>query len=330
MLKTLVTAVLASGVMRVGAVPNVGDHAPDFELPDQNGTTHSLEQLRGQWVVLAFYPKSMTPGCTLQNRSLSQHLSDFERLGVRVFGVSVNSVADQKQFCEKEGLKHTLLADPDGAVATAYGVMTKVGVASRTTFVIAPDGRIAKVFEKVDPAKDAEQVLAFIEKATALPDFQLTETSGREWRLSEVKAEKGILILFVSPMCPVSRAYDDRMNAIAEEFAGKGFVILGVDSNATDPDAQIKEMAGRMKFPILVDKESRVADMFRASRTPEVILLGPDRKLLYRGAIDDQTEPSKVTKQHLREALLAVAEGKPVPQAETRSFGCTIKRAEKK
>ncbi len=330
MLRALIAAVLASGVMRVGAVPNVGDAAPDFKLPDQNGTTHSLDRLRGQWVALAFYPKSMTAGCTVQNRSLSQHLSDFEKLGVRVFGVSVNSVEEQKQFCTKEGLKHTLLADPDGTVATAYGVMTKAGFASRTTFVIAPDGRIAHVFEKVDPEKDAEQILAFVQKAAALPDFQLKEPSGKEWRLSEVQAEKGILILFVSPMCPVSRAYDERMNAIAEEFAGKGFVILGVDSNSTDPDAQVKDMAGRMKFPILVDKESRVADMFRASRTPEAILLSPDRKLVYRGAIDDQTDATKVTKQYLREALAAVAEGKPVPKAETRSFGCTIKRPEKR
>ncbi|MEP0765044.1 MAG: redoxin domain-containing protein [Fimbriimonadia bacterium] len=330
MLRTLVAAVLASGVMRVGAVPNVGDTAPDFQLPDQNGTMHSLKQLRGNWVALAFYPKSMTSGCTVQNRSLSQHLAAFEKLGVRVFGVSVNTVEDQKQFCDKEGLKHTLLADPDGTAATAYGVMTKAGVASRTTIVIAPDGRVAQVFEKVDPAKDAEQILAFVEKAAGLPDFQLQEASGKEWRLSEVKAEKGILILFVSPMCPVSRAYDDRMNAIAEEFSGKGFVIIGVNSNATDPDAQIKEMAGRMKFPIVIDRESRVADMFRASRTPEVILLSPERKLIYRGAIDDQTEPSKVTKNYLRDTLLAVAEGRPVPQAETQSFGCTIKRAAKK
>jgi peroxiredoxin len=159
-----------------------------------------------------------------------------------------------------------------------------------------------------------------------MPDFTLTGTDGKTYTLSEVKAEKGVLLLFIATKCPVSRAYDNRMNVLALEMKEKGIVVLGINSNETETMEEVTRHAKGMKFTVLKDHGSEVADLYKASVTPEAYLLSPSRVLVYHGRIDDSQAVAQITKQDLRDAILAWLAGKPIPKSETRPFGCTIKR----
>jgi peroxiredoxin Q/BCP len=151
-----------------------GNTAPDFELPDQEGNLVKLSSLRGQPVVLYFYPKASTPGCTTQACGVRDHEADYERVGAVVLGVSPDPVAKVKKFHEKEGLNFTLLADEGHGVADAYGVWVEKSMYGktyfgneRTTFVIGPDGNVANVLRKVKPAEHDKLVLAALDDATS-------------------------------------------------------------------------------------------------------------------------------------------------------------------
>jgi peroxiredoxin Q/BCP len=144
-----------------------GDQAPDFELPDQDGNPVRLSDLRGQPVVLYFYPKADTPGCTTQACGVRDHRADYETAGARVLGVSPDPVKKVKKFHDGQGLNFTLLADEDKEVVQAYGVWGEKSMygrtymgAERSTFVIGPDGVVQEVLRKVKPAEHDELVLA--------------------------------------------------------------------------------------------------------------------------------------------------------------------------
>lgn len=155
-------------------MPETGAEAPDFELSDQSGASVALKDLRGQWVVLYFYPRADTPGCTTQACSVRDRSSEYADRGARVLGVSPDEVDAIAKFDDKYGLGFTLLADPDHAVAEAYGAWTEksmygkkyMGV-QRSTFLIDPDGRIAKVFPKVQPKKHDDLVLGALDELAA-------------------------------------------------------------------------------------------------------------------------------------------------------------------
>jgi peroxiredoxin Q/BCP len=146
--------------------PGTGDLAPDFTLPDQDGEQVSLSSLRGKPVVLYFYPKADTPGCTTQACGVRDHRADYDHAGAVVLGVSPDPVKKVKAFDDKYGLAFPLLADADHSVAEAYGVWGEksmygrkyMGV-ERTTFVIGADGVIQEVFRRVKPAQHDELVL---------------------------------------------------------------------------------------------------------------------------------------------------------------------------
>lgn len=147
-----------------------GDQAPEFELSDQNGQLHSLEDYREQWVVLYFYPKDETPGCTTEACEFRDNIFAYRELNSQILGVSLDDVESHKAFAENHGLPFPLLADVDGNTATAYGVKTRMfgmTVAKRQTFIIGPDGTIAKHYEKVKPAEHSEQVLAALRELSA-------------------------------------------------------------------------------------------------------------------------------------------------------------------
>jgi peroxiredoxin Q/BCP len=142
--------------------PAAGAPAPDFSLTTGDGSQVSLKDYRGKWVVLYFYPKDFTSGCTLEARNFQRDLTKYEEAGAVVLGVSVDTAQSHKDFCAKEGLNFKLLADPDATVSTEYGsVMDYKGekLAARNTFIINPDGEIAKVYTGVKPAEHSEQVL---------------------------------------------------------------------------------------------------------------------------------------------------------------------------
>lgn len=143
--------------------PTVGGQAPEFELADQTGQLHSLEDYREQWVVLYFYPKDETPGCTTEACEFRDNIFAFRDLNAQILGVSLDDVESHREFAENHSLPFPLLADVDGVAAEAYGVKTRMfgmTVAKRQTFIIAPGGDIAKHYEKVDPDEHSAQVIA--------------------------------------------------------------------------------------------------------------------------------------------------------------------------
>jgi peroxiredoxin Q/BCP len=147
-------------------VLNEGDKAPDFSLPDQSGEQVKLSDLKGETVVLYFYPRADTPGCTTQACGVRDRRVDYEKAGARVIGISPDEVEAVDKFAGKFDLDFTLLADADHAVAEEYGTWVEksmygkkyMGV-QRATFIVGPDGRIAKVFPKVSPKQHDDLVL---------------------------------------------------------------------------------------------------------------------------------------------------------------------------
>lgn len=144
------------------AEPNIGEPAPLFSLKNQHNETVSLEQYKGQWVVLYFYPKNDTPGCTTEACSFRDNINKLIEKQAVILGVSVDSVESHEAFAKKYELPFSLLADPDGTVAKQYGALTDlkfVRWASRHSFIINPQGRIAKRYLNVDPQQHVKEVL---------------------------------------------------------------------------------------------------------------------------------------------------------------------------
>jgi len=145
------------------SMPSVGQTAPTFTLPSQDGSQIALNSFRGKWVVLYFYPKDMTTGCTIEAHNFQRDLPKFEADNAVVLGVSVDTPDSHKQFCTKEGLTFRLLADPEHKVVDEYGSLGHFGtwtIANRNTFLIDPQGKIVKEWTKVDPSHHSEEVLA--------------------------------------------------------------------------------------------------------------------------------------------------------------------------
>jgi peroxiredoxin Q/BCP len=145
------------------AMPSAGQVAPGFTLPSQDGSRIALSSYRGKWVVLYFYPKDMTSGCTIEAHNFQRDLSQFEARNAVVLGVSEDTPNSHQQFCAKEGLTFRLLADTGHTVAAAYGSLSNFAgfkIANRNTFLIDPQGMIAKVWTKVNPLTSSTEVLA--------------------------------------------------------------------------------------------------------------------------------------------------------------------------
>ena len=141
----------------------IGKKAPDFTLADQDGKVHTLSDYVGSYVLIYFYPKDDTPGCTKEACAIRDDYSVFEKAGIVVFGISKDTSASHKKFAEKYNLPFTLLADTDRKVITAYDAVKEIfGVSGtkRISYLIGPDGKIVKVYPKVDPSEHAQEILA--------------------------------------------------------------------------------------------------------------------------------------------------------------------------
>lgn len=162
--------VAAGTAARAADVPAVGSPAPDFTLKSQENKTVNLHDFKGQWVVLYFYPKDMTQGCTIEAHNFQADQDKYTKINAAIVGVSVDPVDSHVEFCTKENLTFKLLADVDHKVVSMYGstqTMGKMGeVAARNTFIVDPKGNIRKEFIKVDPNVHSKEVLA------ALADLQ--------------------------------------------------------------------------------------------------------------------------------------------------------------
>ena len=160
----VVLIVLVPRLLSHSAAPAEGSSAPDFTLPSQEGSSVSLKDYRGRWVVLYFYPKDQTPGCSREAHNFQVDQPKYSERNAVVLGVSLDSVDSHKKFCAKEGLNFKLLADTDHKVTDSYGSLTNLGVvkfAARHTFLIDPSGKIAKAYTSVDPLKHSGDCLLY-------------------------------------------------------------------------------------------------------------------------------------------------------------------------
>ena len=150
------------GFAHAAQTPAVGAAAPDFKLQDQHGKSHQLKDYRGKWVVLYFYPKDQTPGCTTQACEFRDNIFAFREVNAQILGISVDDVDSHKKFAEKHGLPFPILADSTKETAKSYGALKSyfgMELARRDTFLIDPEGRIAKHYMEVEPKGHSELVL---------------------------------------------------------------------------------------------------------------------------------------------------------------------------
>lgn len=153
---------LVAGAFAADTAPQVGQAAPDFTLPSQDGSKVSLHDFRGMWVVLYFYPKDGTTGCTIEAHNFQRDLARYEQHHAVIVGVSVDSANSHQKFCAKQGLTFKLLADTETQVSRQYGSLTNLlgyKMSSRNTFLVNPAGRIEKVWTGVSPARHSADVL---------------------------------------------------------------------------------------------------------------------------------------------------------------------------
>jgi peroxiredoxin len=160
-------------------------------------------------------------------------------------------------------------------------------------------------------------------------EFSLPDVNGQEHTLKSLKGKNGTVLIFIAVQCPVSNAYNDRMEKLAQDYKDKGIAVIGINANATEDATAIKAHAAEkhLTFTILKDAGNKIADKLGAARTPEAYFLDANNKLLYHGRIDNSQNPDAIESNDLRQALDSALAGKPVEKPEAKAFGCSIKRA---
>ena len=173
------------------------------------------------------------------------------------------------------------------------------------------------------PAPDAAPSIGAV-----VPDFKLPDADGKEHSLASLKGKSGTVIIFIATQCPVSNAYNARMQKLAEEYRAKGVNVVGINSNVKELAPEVKQHAADkgLTFTILKDAGNVVADSLQAQVTPEAYFLDAAGKLVYRGRIDNSRNGDSITSSELRDAIDATLAGKPVEKTEVKAFGCSIKR----
>lgn len=164
MLNFLFKLLVLLGLAQAGSLIAQGQLAYNFSLVSDSGSIVKLSDYKGKWIVLYFYPKADTPGCTAQAKEYTKLMDEFTKLGVQVFGISTDSVKAIKKFKQKHGLKVVFLSDPKGEVAKAYGVKVILGFCSRDTVIVNPQLRVEHIYRGVDPSADPHSVLDYIKK----------------------------------------------------------------------------------------------------------------------------------------------------------------------
>jgi len=164
---------------------------------------------------------------------------------------------------------------------------------------------------------------------TRIEDFTLTDVDGKDHSLNALKGKNGSVLIFVSVQCPVSNAYNERMEKLAQDYKARGIAVIGINSNVTEPADAVKSHAAsnKLSFSVLKDPGNKIADRLGATKTPETYVLDANNKLVYHGRIDNSKDPSGVNSNELRDALESLLAGKPIEKTTAMAFGCTIKRA---
>lgn len=164
---------------------------------------------------------------------------------------------------------------------------------------------------------------------TTIDEFSLPDVNGQEHSLKSLKGKNGSVLIFIAVQCPVSNAYNERMEKLAQDYRAKGVTVIGINANSTEDAAAVKAHAAEKKltFTILKDPGNKIADKLGASRTPEAYFLDANNKLLYHGRIDNSQNADAIESNDLRQAIDSSLAGKPIDKPEAKAFGCSIKRA---
>ena len=178
-------------------------------------------------------------------------------------------------------------------------------------------------------ARAAGEVPAPPAIGSTIEDFTLPDVDNKDRTLKSLAGKNGTVLLFISVQCPVSNAYNERMEKLAQAYKARGINVIGINSNVAEPAAAVKAHAAthHLTFPILKDSGNKIADQLGASVTPEAYFLDANNKLVYRGRIDNSRNVDQVISTELRDALDASLSGKPVTKSAATAFGCSIKRA---
>jgi peroxiredoxin len=162
-----------------------------------------------------------------------------------------------------------------------------------------------------------------------IEDFTLPDVDNKDRSLKSLAGKNGTVLLFIAVQCPVSNAYNERMEKLAQDYKAKGIAVVGINANVAEDAAAVKKHASEhsLTFPILKDPGNKIADKLGASVTPEAYFIDANNKLLYHGRIDNSRNAAQVETSDLRNALDAALNDKPIEKTEARAFGCTIKRA---
>jgi peroxiredoxin len=163
-----------------------------------------------------------------------------------------------------------------------------------------------------------------------IADFTLPDTDGKEHSLKSLAGKNGTVLIFVAVQCPVSNAYNARMEKLAQDYKAKDINVVGINSNVSESAADVKAHAAgnHLTFPILKDPGNKIADTLGATKTPEAYFLDAANKLQYHGRLDNSRDDSQITSSELRDALEATLAGKPIAKTTANAFGCSIKRAD--
>lgn len=322
---------------------SIGQKAPAFNLPDQNGVMHSLKQYAGHVIVLNFYPADMTPGCTCEMKSLRDNINKLRANGVIILGVSVDTVSSHKQFSQELHLPFPILADPGKQMVKEYDALGANGRANRITVIIDKKG----IVKDIDWAVNAEytqnggELMTWHSADLALrlsdwkakigsliPNFSLVSRDGTESSLLD-PGRKGAVIIFLSTHCAVCKAYLSRLAELAKSPVFNEVHFVGLDSNVNESYNAISNYVReyRIPFPIYKDTRDVLADHFGATHTPEVWVINSHGIAVYHGSIDDNMNSSKVKSSYLKKALSEMIGGQDVKVKETHVFGCSIQRA---
>lgn len=177
-------------------------------------------------------------------------------------------------------------------------------------------------------ARAAGEVPAPPAIGATIEDFTLPDVDNKDHSLKSLEGKNGTVLLFIAVQCPVSNAYNERMEQLAQDYKAKGVNVIGINSNVAEDAAAVKAHAAEHKltFTILKDPGNKIADKLGASVTPEAYFISVDNKLLYHGRIDNARNPAQLETSDLRNALDAALAGKAIEKTEAKAFGCSIKR----
>jgi peroxiredoxin len=199
---------------------------------------------------------------------------------------------------------------------------------SAVALLVALSFAFAASAARATKAFDTPDTKAAVAIGAVVADFTLPDADGKEHTLASLKGKSGTVLIFIATRCPVSNGYNERMAKLAADYRAKGVNVVGINSNSTEPAAEVKQHAAEkgLAFTILKDAGNQIADRFDAQVTPEAYVLDASGKLVYHGRIDNSRAGDAVTSTELRDALDAMLAGKPVEKTEVKAFGCSIKR----